>query len=346
MVVRIMEVANGDSGKQQEPAIWRLIATACALMMMVGCGRSVDVGTEMEAITIAAYAGDTAALVWIAEDRGFFSENGLDVTLLPFEAGKLAADALLAGEADIATTAEFVFVSQSFDHDDLRIFGAIATARVNEVIARIDHGIQSPPDLGGKRIGVTRKSAGEFFLGRFLLLHGLSLADVEIVDLSPSEIVETIVRGEIDAGLTWDPNVYEIRRRLGENATGWPGQSDQDLYFILVGKEDWLRTHPEAAERFVRAVVQAEEFLQADDAAARQVIQDRFEYESEYMEYIWSRQEFRVTLPQALLIAMEDEARWRIENGLTEKTSIPNYLDRLWTAPLEGVRPETITIIR
>jgi NitT/TauT family transport system substrate-binding protein len=53
-----------------------------------------------------------------------------------------------------------------------------------------------------------------------------------------------------------------------------------------------------------------------------------------------------VTLPQALIIAMEDEARWRIENKLTDKTTVPNYLNFLYLDGLEAVSPEAVTVIR
>ena len=55
---------------------------------------------------------------------------------------------------------------------------------------------------------------------------------------------------------------------------------------------------------------------------------------------------FVVSLPQALIIAMEDEARWRIENKLTDKTTVPNYLDFIYTDALEAVNPEAVTVIR
>ncbi|MBA7710231.1 hypothetical protein ES703_119168 [subsurface metagenome] len=59
----------------------------------------------VEKITLAAYAGETGALVYVAEDQGFFEENGLEVTIKDYESGKAAADALIDGEADIATSA-------------------------------------------------------------------------------------------------------------------------------------------------------------------------------------------------------------------------------------------------
>ena len=48
----------------------------------------------VERITLAAYAGDTGLLVFLAQDLGLFRNNGLEVTIKEYEAGKLAADAL------------------------------------------------------------------------------------------------------------------------------------------------------------------------------------------------------------------------------------------------------------
>ena len=86
-------------------------------------------------ITVAAYAGETGALVYIAEDQGYFETHSLAVTIKDYDSGKAAADALTAGEADMCTSADFVFVSNSFDYVDLRVLGSLATAEVKEVVA-------------------------------------------------------------------------------------------------------------------------------------------------------------------------------------------------------------------
>ena len=65
-----------------------------------GCqGRPEEYTGPVEKIALAAYAGETGALVYVAEHQGFFEENGLEVTIKDYESGKAAADALLAGEA-------------------------------------------------------------------------------------------------------------------------------------------------------------------------------------------------------------------------------------------------------
>ena len=298
----------------------------------------------VEKITLATYAGETGALVYVAEDQGFFEENGLEVTIKDYGSGKAAADALLAGEADIATSADFVFVSNSFEHTDLRIFGTVATAEVKELVARKDKGITTTDDLIGKKIGVTKKSGGEFALGTFLIFNGLSYQDVELIDLKPSEIVEAVLNGDVDAGFTWDPNVYDMKEELGDNAISWPG--GQDFYFVLITKEDWIENNPAAAERFMKSLLEAEDYIKDNSEESKEFIKNRFDYESSYIDYSWPNQEFAVVLEQAMLIAFEDQARWRIKNKLTEAIEVPNYLDYVYMDALEAVKPEAIGIIR
>jgi NitT/TauT family transport system substrate-binding protein len=324
------------------------IAIIAVIVISVGgCSQQTGKYTgSLDKLTLAAYAGDTGALVYVADEQGYFTDNGLDVIIKDFEAGKLAADALLIGEADISTSADFVFVSNSFDHADLRVLGTVALANSNELVTRRDTGINQPSDLKGKKVGVTEKSAGEFFLGTFLVFNGLSVQDVKIVDLKPSEIVDAVVNGDIDAGFTWEPNIFEVKSRLGANAISWPGQSGQDFYFILLTKEKFIEENPQVIERFLRALIQAEAFMQENEAETREFIKSKFDYESSYIDYSWQRHDFTVVLPQALIIAMEDQARWRIKNKLTEATGVPNYLDYIYMDALEEVKPEAIGIIR
>ena len=337
-----------DEHKTKQRFIRHRIQSGLVLLSFIfsGCGEArVENKVPTDTLTLGAYRGDTAALVWIAKDQGYFLDNGLDVTIREYEAGKLAADALLAGEVDIATTAEFVLVSNSFDREDLRILGSIATARTTELAARTDRGIRAPQDLIGKRVGVTQKSTGEFFLGSYLLFNGLSLEDIEVVDLRPSEIVEAIDEGEIDAAMTWDPNIYNIKKNMGDGIASWPGQSGQDFYFILVSRENWVQSHPETIERFLAAILQADAFARKHPTETRTIIRQTFGYDPEYIQYIWEKQDFMLTLPQELLIAMEDQARWMIENKLTPQATIPNYYQYIYLDGLEVVKPEAVTII-
>lgn len=289
--------------------------------------------------------GRTAVLVYVAQEQGFFTENGLDVTIDPFDAGKLAMDAMLNGEVDIATASSSVLVSHSFDRNDIKTFGAIATFQIQELLARTDHGISQTSDLKGKKIGITKSSAGEAALGRFLVFNELSFQELEIVDLNPTEIEERIINGEIDAALVWEPHPYNIKKALGDKVVSWPGDSDQDSTFLLITKSEWITAYPSKAERLLTALLQAEQYVNRNKKDTQLFVIELFNYDPDYLEAVWPKYTYSVGLSQKLILAMEDEARWRIENQLTEKTEIPNYLDFIFTDSLAAIKPKAITVI-
>jgi NitT/TauT family transport system substrate-binding protein len=299
----------------------------------------------IEKITVAAYEGEASLLLYIAKEYGFFEQNGLDVTILGFESGKAAADALLAGAADLSTSASGVLVSYSFDHPDLRALATIATINVQGLIARKDRGITSPTDLIGKKLGVTKKSHGEFNLGIFLTLNSLSINEVEIVDLSPSEIVEKLVSGEIDAGFTWEPNLYKAKALLGDNALVIK-KDVPEFHFAILSTVGWVDNNTSAAERFVGALVQAEGYVAQNDEEAQQLMRGAFNYEQAYSLETWGNHDFSVVLSQSFISELEEIARWMIKNKLTDIVEIPNYLDYIYFDALEGASLVAVSIIR
>lgn len=300
----------------------------------------------VETITVAAYAGDSGVPVYLAKELGYYRQNNLNVIIKDFESGKQATDAMLSGQADISTATDFVFVSNAFGHSDLRTIGSISTAKTCELVARKDRSITTPKDLKGKTIGITKKSIGEFMLGRFLLFNDVFLEQVRIIDLTPSELIRSMASGQIDAALTWDPNIYIIRKKLGKNAVHWTAQSGQDFNFILITRDKWIGKHFGAGKRFLNALVQTEHYIQLNPTKVQAFIKKRFKYSDEYIAYIYPRHHFRIELPQSLILTMEDQAQWRIANGLASKTKVPNFLFYIHTDMLSEVKPENVTIIR
>jgi NitT/TauT family transport system substrate-binding protein len=72
----------------------------------------------------------------------------------------------------------------------------------------------------------------------------------------------------------------------------------------------------------------------------------RFGYTESYVNSILPRLALTVTLPQALLVVMEDEARWSIKNSLTDRKEVPNYLNFIYFDGLMAVKPDAVTIFQ
>jgi NitT/TauT family transport system substrate-binding protein len=303
-------------------------------------------GQPVEKISIGATTQELSTLIWIAEEKGYFEENGLDATVKAYDTGIETKNALLAGEVDVADTVDFVVSGLGLEGVDIKVLASINTAIIDYIIARKDRGISGLSDLKGKKIGIKPGSSAEYYLGRTLIFNNLSLQDVELVALHPPDMPEAIAQGEVDATITWHPHNYHIKNSLGDNAIFWSAHSEQHVYWFIFCKDEFIQKHPEKIKRLLKALIQAEEFVIHNNLEAKGIIARLVNLDLPYIESVWSDFHFVVDLTQSMIIAMEDQARWKIANNLTDKTEVPNYLYYIYMDALEEVKPEAVTIIR
>ena len=303
---------------------------------------------KMESITIGYSPFESTALFWIAQDQHFLSRNGLNVTLRKYDTGVGSLDGMLKGESDITVgTTEFPLVGRAFQKARISIIASIDKSEFVYLVGRKDRGIEQVSDLKGKRVGTTLKTIAEFHLGRFLELHGLNMRDITLVDVkTPAEWVNAVVNGNIDAIATAQPYAKSAKERLGANAVFWPAQSNQPQYGLMSSTRDWITKHPELVRRLLQSLAQAEEYAIGNPAEAKNIVRKALNLETSYMETVWSQNQFSLSLEQALILAMEDEARWMIKNDLTAEKQVPDFMNFIYVNGLKAVKPEAVNIIR
>ena len=303
--------------------------------------------SKVESITIAYAPFETLALLWTADERGFFSRNGLSITSRKYDTGVGSLDGVLKGEADIAVgTAEFPLVGSAFRKERIRIIGSIDKIEFIHIVGRKDRGIEKVSDLRGKRVGTTLRTVAHFYLGRFLTFNGMTMRDITPVDVrTPDEWVNAIVKGDIDAIATTQPSVNKIIDRLGANAVVWPAQSYQPMYALLISTDKWMKQHPERITRFLQSIAQAEEYVIRNPAEAKEIVRKRMNLDAAYMVTVWAQNRFSLSLDQALITIMEDQARWMISNKFTTEKTVPNFLNYIHLDGLKTVKPEAVNII-
>lgn len=304
-----------------------------------------DISGPSEKITIANI-GEYSIFNLIAEKNGYFKENNLEAEIIEYPSGPPAVADLLAGKVDFAIAADFVGVRNIFTNEDLRILAQMSRHEDFSIIGRKDRGIVNPTDFNGKKIGVTKKGVGEFFLIRFLAFNNIHSEDVKIIDLPPAEIVSQLEKGRVDAAVVFNPHTYALKKTLGDNAVIWPVQNGQKVFALLYSTNSFIKDNQDITLRYARALLRAEQFLRDSDAGARSILADAMNYEIEYVDYIWPKFDFTIGLDQALLLSMENQARFAIDNKLTDKTTVPNYLNYIYFHALQNNEPDKISIIR
>ncbi len=327
-------------------------AIAVAVLLLTGLGAwyftslSTTGSGDPEPITVAYSPFEATALFWIAEDSGFFKDNGLNVTIRRYDSGAAALDGMANGDADIAVgTSEFPFVTKAFQNRQIRIMANIDKGDFIYIVGRKDRGIENVSDLKGKTIGTTRGTVAQFHLGRFLNLYGMSMQDITLVEVkTPEEWVNAVVNGDIDAVATAQPYANSAKDRLGTNAVFWQAQSNQPVNSLVISTDDWIAEHPELAGRFIKSLTRAEDYAHTHPDEARAIVQKRLNLSDAYIDTVWKQNRFSVSLDKSLIITMEDEGRWMIANNLTSAKTVPDYSAYIYTKGLREIKPEAVNI--
>ena len=131
-------------------------------------------------------------LVYIADEKGFFADEGLKVTFNTFASAKDALNSVVQGSSEIGTVFETPVVLQSYQGEELRILSTLHNSSQNTGFVGLkSQNIESPTDLMGKTIAVTKGTNGEFFLFQFLTTQGNDLSGVDLMDVKPLVKVST-----------------------------------------------------------------------------------------------------------------------------------------------------------
>jgi len=172
--------------------------------------------------------------VYIAYEKGYFSEQGLDVELVPFDSGAKMIAALSAGQLDVgsgeAGTALLNAIDQGFDVKVVMGTGSMPKGYgPNPFLVRKDlynsGEVVKPADLVGKKVAVNvPRGMVEYLVSEVLAKGGLTIDDIELVVLPFPEMPAAFANKAIDAAILTEP--------LASNAV------KDDLAVILVGGDE------------------------------------------------------------------------------------------------------------
>lgn len=298
-----------------------------------------------ESITIASPPLEQAEFIYIAEDQGLFAENGLNVTVLDgYANGVASVNAMANGETDLSVSAEYPVVTAILGRKNISVISTIDEFQTSWITARKDRGISTIAGLKGKRIGLPRGTIVEFYLGRFLTLNGINLSAVTLVDINASQSVEALAQGDVDAMTYFQPYAYVIQVRMGDNGASWPTQGGQLVYAVVAGRQEWVSEHPGTIIKFLKSLSEAEVYANSHPKEAERIVQKRLNLSDSYLASAWPEHRFSLSLDQSLLVAMNDEARWAINNNLTAEKTVPDFRSYISTEELTRVRPEAVNI--
>jgi NitT/TauT family transport system substrate-binding protein len=208
--------------------IARLAAASLLAIMTMGTARAED---ALKA-RIGVLRLSSSAPVFIAQDKGYFREAGLDVELKFFDAAQPIAVATTSGDIDFGVTAFTAGLYNLAGKGVLKVIGGMSREKAgypligyfasNNAYAA---GLKMPKDLAGKRVAVTQVgSSFHYSLGLLADKYGFKLADVKIIPLQSLSNAAAALKGEtVDAALLPISTARKLVDEGGAKFLGWVG---------------------------------------------------------------------------------------------------------------------------
>src|SRR6202171_4551496 len=211
---------------------------------MTGFARLILAGLLALAVTGVAKADDllkakigvlrlsSSAPVFIAQDKGYFREAGLDIELKFFDAAQPIAVATTSGDIDFGITAFTAGLYNLAGKGTLKVIGGMSREKAgypligyfasNNAYAA---GLKTPKDLAGKRIAVTQTgSSFHYSLGLLADKYGFKLSDIKVLPLQSLSNAAAALKGEtVDAALLPISTARTLVDADGAKLLGWVG---------------------------------------------------------------------------------------------------------------------------
>ncbi len=285
-------------------SLFRTLAIAFALSLVTAPALAADRLTVM----LDWFINPDHAPLYVALERGYFADQGLDVSFVqpsdPNDPPKLVA----AGRADLAVSYQPQLHLQVAQGLPLRRIATLVATPLNSLVVLADGPIQSIADLKGKKVGFSVGGFEDALLGAMLEKYGLTLDDIDLINVNFS-LSPSLMSGQVDAVIgafrNFELNQMDILGRPGRaffvEEEGVPGYDE----LILVAHADNLSDA--RLPRFLAALEQGVQYLvNHPDESWQLFIKGRADLDDELNRRAWA-----ATLPRfALRPAALDRGRY------------------------------------
>ena len=248
------------------------------------------------------------APIIVADELGYFADAGLEVEIVapadPNDPPKLVA----AGQADVAISYQPQLHIQVDQGLPLARIGTLVATPLNSLVALADGPIREIADLEGRKIGFSVGGFEDALLGAMLGHHGVSLADVELVNVNFA-LSPALLSGQVDAVIgafrNFELNQLELEGRPGR--AFYPEEEGVPAYDELIFIANTGALGDPRLPRFIDAIEAATlHILNHPDESFTLFVEGRPELDDELNRRAWAD-----TLPRfALRPAALDTARY------------------------------------
>ena len=314
----------------------RSLLAAAVLMLASITGAN----AQLIKMTIATGVDPAFAQFYVAKEGGLFEKQGLDVTINTGPSGSAMVPFLVNNQVQAAYGSDLAgVINHQVDHNIVAVADGTYLWKWESVIGR---NVADLDGLKGKKVGIAMGTGSEIFWRRLVEKRKMNPADYTLVNVEAPEMLAATERGDIDGFAVWEP--WPTRTLMSVKGTKVLATADgiyNNINFVYMNR-GWIEQNKATAEKFMRALMEANDLIGKDRAAAAKMVSKFLKMPIELTTELMPKLEYDMDWQPRSLEAIKDSERLLADQ---KKLKAPiDYSKYVYLDLLKAVRPENVKI--
>ncbi|AYC34875.1 taurine ABC transporter substrate-binding protein [Pseudomonas cavernae] len=216
-------------------------------------------GAQAGTLTIGHTTWVGYGTLYLARDLGYFKEQGLDLQLTTIEEASMYMAAQASGKlSGSASTIDEILKYRSKDFC-FKAVAALDDSYGGDGVL-VGNEVTSLKELKGKSVAVNEGSVSQFWLSYLLKHNGMTMADLDIQNMTADDAATAFIAGRVPAAVTWEPHLSLVRAKGGGKVLVDSTQTPGVIVDVVALNCDVVEQQPDDVKALVKGLYRAVEY--------------------------------------------------------------------------------------
>ena len=231
-----------------------------------------------EEIRLATQAIPAYAPIFVAKHKGFIQEElakiktTAEIKWTSFPAGPPINESFAAAQQDFGFLGDVPAIIGKSAGINTKIVALTSSgAKTLAVVVPSKSAISSPSGLKGKKVAVVKGSYAHHLLLLVLQKGGLTVNDIELINLSQADIATALLNGNIDAAAIWEPLITKLSSQ-GTVRVLADGTGIKKGVLVIIATNEFVTKNRAKTKAVLKAYKRGADFIKANPSEAAELI--------------------------------------------------------------------------
>lgn len=317
------------------------VCTMTFAAILTGCGSDTkkdEVKSPEEIVAYGVIDPQISAQQIIADKKGYFKEEGLNITNKFIQSGGDMSSLISGGSAQVSFESPYTDIALAANGVGVKIVAPMANiGNTQAVVAGKNAAIVNSKDLEGKKIGIPAGAGVMVAIRNMCNEMNVDINKIQFVTLGPSDAIAALEKGDIDAMACWETWISNAQNNGGKllfsGLKSYLGDKQGDVnwmnfYTTMQVTDTFLQQHPDDVKAMLRALKKATDFINENPDEAAEIIAKEINLDTAQVKKIMSQNQYAMTYDNKFVNSCGEIADFMKEtNNIASKPDFTVYAD-------------------